>query len=303
MSEHASPGEPVTLGLVERIIALRSLPGAAGLEPGVLASIGAAAEPRRFKAGSLISRRARPLSRAIVPVEGRIVVREPERVRTVEPPSVIGLTHVLARDSAGVDCEALTDCVVLQIEIDDLEDAFEDFPPLLLGVVREFAVRSLAAVDPLTAFENCGAPPIAPAPARPLDLVERIMLLHAITGFGGGTIDAIAELARAAREIRPHEGDVLWREGDEATFMLAVLCGSVAGKGARVASFLAPGCSLVGDLSCFAREARGFTAIAGPNLVALALDRDALLDVWEDHAPAALEFIASLAQRLLRVER
>jgi CRP-like cAMP-binding protein len=291
------PDVPIELGAVERMLALRSFPGATRIEAPALAVLSSIAEARRYPAGAAIVRRGARLTHALVTVEGEMIVHDGAE-RRIAAPRALGIAHLFAHEPCTFGCVAAADSIALRIHLEDLEDVFEDFPSVLVRVVRDLASRALAQ-------EPSSRPLVAAAgtlvPARPLDFVERILALRKLQAIGGGSIDAVAGLARSAREIRLGPGEFLWAEDEEATSMAYLLEGRVRELRGDVETLHEAG-TLVGELDCMAGGRRASRVVADAPLVAIVLDRDAVPDVWEDHIDAALAFLAALGARLLHAD-
>jgi CRP-like cAMP-binding protein len=287
------------MGWAERLAALRALPGwleLAAADLGMLASI---ATPRVAEDGQRLVEPGRPLHSVLVVADGELVVRrpgrEPRRVRTRE---VAGAIAAFAHDPQGIECVSAGSSSVLELPLEDLEDLMEERLSVLMRWLREVSRACLA-------HEKSGAPdlsepPRASAPLAPFGLVERISLLRGTRAFGTAHIDGLASLARAAREVRLEPGEVLYRAGDAAEDIAVVAAGTISAlrpDGRR--SVLSP-YDVAGVLETFGEERRSFDAVADTPATVLLLDRDEMLDVWEDHPDAGIELLRSLCAQLLR---
>jgi CRP-like cAMP-binding protein len=132
-------------------------------------------------------------------------------------------------------------------------------------------------------------------PARPLDLAERILGLRRTFGPELGYIDELAQIARAAEEVRYREGTSLWSVGEHAGHMLVLLSGVVQGSTPHGAVFRVGPRDVLGSLDAISGQPRWFGAVVMQELIALKLDGEVLVDIWEDHPDLAFAFLRFIA--------
>jgi CRP-like cAMP-binding protein len=293
--------EPIELGLVQRIHALRSLWGNAALSTSTLAAVAAHTTAVRIPAGAVLGRDGEAVRVTYAMIEGEVRgSRDGRSIGTFGPRSVVGMIPVLARDPRGFDYVATRDSTALALAADDLLEMIEDHFELMYAALRALAADAIALRLglPDAGFSGKLRPSIE-CPARPLDLIERLLYLRQTFGFHESHIDALAEFARAAVEVRHAAGEKLWSAGDRSTHMLILICGQVRATDAdgRALSF-GPG-DLVGSLDMMAGMPRWFDITVRQDLVALSLDGDLLVDIWEDQPELGFDFLRILGAMLV----
>lgn len=290
------------IGRVERLVALRSFPGWVDLPTGDLATLAEVATPRWFETGARLLEEGQPVSRIYLVVRGELALRRGGvEIGRYGPHTGVGALAAFARDARGYECAALTDTLVLEMHADDLTELFEDRFLVLLRVLQEMAresIRIRRGLRPSAGFPRT-ADPGERCPMRRLDLVERIFFLRQNLAFASGFIDSIAALARSADEVRLPSGQVLWRPGDRADAMIALVCGTVRARTPEGLEFAFGAGDLVGGLDSTAREPRWFEAVVEDGMVGLTLQRDATVDVWEDHPDLGMEVLRGFSAGLL----
>ncbi len=289
------------IGRVERLIAMRSFPGCNDVAASELALLSAVAIPRMVRANEALVTPGRLATSAFLVVEGELVVRRTHReLARIHPRDWKSVLLPFAGD-AELECIAACDSVVLELPVEDLEDVLEDRIALLVRVVAEL---SRASIDlrrriPLHAgFAAETASSAAVLPSRTLDIVERIFFLRQSRAFRGARIDGVTALAEIASELRK-DGRELWCTGDPSGSMLAVLGGSVIASTSHGHRFVFGPGEIVGWLDTMGSQRRWYDAVAGNDFVALALERDAMIDVWEDHPDLGIEALRTLSSAML----
>jgi len=123
-----------------------------------------------------------------------------------------------------------------------------------------------------------------------------------LVAFVDSRLDALADLAKEAQEVRLPAGTALWREGDAASDLWILVAGVVdcASDDDRQRFQLGPG-DAMGTLGALAQMPRWYGAEVSTDLVALRISVEALLDVFEDHFEMALDLIEGLADVILRI--
>lgn len=299
----------VELGVVERLVALRAFPGAHALGSPALVALASIAEPIEVKQGTTFVRPRERVGALYVVVEGavRAVARGRAGPQRIEAQGVVGLAHALARDASGLECVAEVDTIMLQIDVEDLEDVFEDHPGALVLAARELSRRAMTEGHDMLGVAQAprrgGPGPFAPVLDRALDLVERLLFLRSHPVIGAASLDGAAVLASAAVEVRHRRGDVLWSAGAPSSSALYLLSGAVrvpAGKDARrVGPREARAGEALGELECIADLPRRASVTAIHDVHALVIERDAMLDAWEDHVGLGMEVLRALGASLV----
>ncbi len=290
------------VGQMERLLILRSFPGFAELPPEMVNVLADNTRERFFPRGSHLFHAERPVEALQFVVEGRIeLLRRGHRYRELGPRSAVGGIAAFARDLHGYDVIALEDCITLEQRIDDAVDIFEDHFPILRGVLRAVAHEVMQLrrhADDKAGFVETLDP--GPAwPEAPLDFVERMALIRDTMTFARTRVEAIADLAREAQEVRVSAGEDLWTEGDPSAEMYILICGTVDCRTAEGQSFrFGPG-DVIGALDALAAEPRWFTPTVRHDLLALRISNESMYDVFEDNFDIAMDLLEGMAKAVM----
>jgi CRP-like cAMP-binding protein len=293
------------IGPVDRLLYLKATAGLDGLGPDDLYAIAQHFQERFFRKGSLLLEEGTLTDRFFLLVEGEISLRRGGRTyRVMKPPGTAGFLSAISQHPAGTEARAEDDCLVLEMKIDDLHSTLEDSFDLLITLVRNLTgdmaqlQRKLELEGLLTREE----PAETPYPERPLDLVQRLVIMRRGGPFQNASLNPLAELAERAIELRLPPGTVLWEEGDSAEYGINIVHGvvSCAGDGGRRQFRMGPG-SVLGTLETLAQLPRSYRAVTETRVVGLRGNMEVLLDILEDNAElgrAFLEFLASALEKL-----
>ena len=137
---------------------------------------------------------------------------------------------------------------------------------------------------------------------RTLSIFEKI--LHLRRGQTSGVSNAVSagQLSVVADEMRDRSfkaGSVLLREGEAPVAAYSLVRGRVrVSRRGHVLGEVGPGAA-VGIGGILSRDALGLGAVATTDVVALELDRDTLVDIFEDLFPFLLEVIKETSRRHL----
>jgi CRP-like cAMP-binding protein len=292
------------LGWTHRLVALRAVPGWADLPAADLALLASIAAPRRVDAGQTLVREGDSLGSIFVVVDGELAIHRDGGVagRAVAH-DIIGATAGLATDAASWSCVASRASVLLELPIEELEDVLEDRFSILLRWIEETAQRSIALRRGLGSTAGFASTTSLDATSEvpELALIERVWALRQNELLRTGRIDGLTSLARGAREIRLPEGGLLWTTGERADFIALVVSGTLRAATSDGHRFAFARNDLVGELETVSERPRWFDAVAERPTVLLALDRDRMLDIWEDHPDVGIEFLRGLSTALLRL--
>jgi CRP-like cAMP-binding protein len=297
------PFTPIELGPIEQMHALRRLFGvAADLSHEALAGIAQLARAQRVAAGVELAREGEPFPFVYFIIEGQLeLTREGKRVGLFGDGSGVGVMSALARDEAGFGCRTLRESLLLVLRMADLFEMMEDYFDLMHGALRNVAAE---AIHWRRALPDGGFVPHAPIECMecgeaPLGLVQRILHLRRTIGLERSYVDELAELARAARELRVPRGTLLWSVGERADHLLIVISGNVTGLTPEGATFqFGPG-DIVGNLDTISGAPRWFDARVDSDMVALTIDSEAIVDVWEDHPELGFAFLRMFSRLIL----
>ncbi len=119
--------------------------------------------------------------------------------------------------------------------------------------------------------------------SRSIRPVERILYLKKLDMFANLPSPELTALAQNTRERTFKKGEVLLHEGEPVGAIHLIVDGAV--NASRHGTFLGrfgPGAAL-GGLAILARDSHGLHAVAETKTFVLTLERDALLEVCEDH--------------------
>jgi len=290
--------------LRERLLYLRTLPLLGSMPSSELAILAEYARERFFRKGETLLHEGVPAHAIYLIVEGRVqVARRGKAFRLFGPRDAVGVFALLARTDDGVQATAVADTLVLEIHRDALLDAFEDHFSMTHHVLRETSRLLLderGQIPGEIRLPETWDDSIT-CPARPLDLVERIVLLRRSLPFASSSIVALAAIARRSKLMRLEPKVVLWEEGDSAGTALMTICGSLEGssKSGEQHYRFGPG-STLGALDGLAGLPRAYRAVTETEVVALQLRTEDLLDVLEDHVDAAMGLLAVHAAQVIK---
>ena len=129
--------------------------------------------------------------------------------------------------------------------------------------------------------------------------VERILSLKRIPMLAGLPPEDLAAVAEHGRERFFAKGSVLLREGEPIPALYAVLDGRVhvARKGRKLGHVTSAG--FVGGAAIFARDPEGLSAVAETDTLALEVELDAALEIFEDHFPILHHVLREVCRWLL----
>jgi len=292
---------------MERALLLKTL-GHRELSVAEIAVLVEHARERRFRAGETILRSGERVPAFHVLVEGRVRAEGGEYLdgRELGPREDLGLLSLLARREKGVDATTLEDTVTLSFDEEVFFDILEDHFPLTHGLVRYLAHSTLELrrlVPPgtyLAPLEGVLRPP-----DRPLDLVERILLIRRPgSPFEHSGLDAVTQVARQTPEVHFEKGVTIWKSGDRSDHALILVSGTIACTTQwGISRFrVGPGYPL-GNLERFSGDPRWYTATTETPVVAVRTDTEPFLDVVEDHFDMALDLLAGMAKRVIGIRR
>jgi CRP-like cAMP-binding protein len=312
-------------GPVERVLFLRHVRGFTTLPPADLAVLGEYARERVTRRGTALLRAGEPVSAVHLILEGRVRIRRRGReLGTAERGAVVGGELLLSRDPEGLEALTETDAVTLELDRESVVDALEDRFGIFRSVLREFsrelvqllienpaeAPRAAGSDSAATVLLEGSSSPRRPSPEEPrsptegeIDLADRILLVRNRTPFQVCSIDALANMAHRAEELRLPIGDALWRAGDRAHQLLFVVSGAIrcVPRDRGIPFRFGPGHGL-GALEALAGMPRWYDAIVEEPVVALRIDVEHVLDVLEDNVDVGIEVLSYLGRTSVGIQ-
>jgi CRP-like cAMP-binding protein len=289
---------------LERMLHIKRIPMLADLPSSEIAVLADAADERRFARGEVVFREGEPVGSLHFVVRGRLATRRRgQSTGLVGPGGGVGALSLFARDPIGAEVVADEDTLTLEIDADAAWEVLEDRFPILHHIMRE---TSRHAVDLLVRFRldpSAGMPAAASARLGEggIDLVDRIFFLRGLSVFRRSSITALADLARAIAQVRLDPGVVLWREGEPSTSIFLIGSGTLRATSAAGVDFRpGPGFPL-GALESLGERPRWYDVVTETPVVAMQGHMGALVDVFEDNFEMAMDYLAVVAQSMLRV--
>jgi CRP-like cAMP-binding protein len=293
-------------GRVERVLALRSFPGLAEVDPKHLALLADIARERVFPKGTALIVPGTPVPAMHLVRQGSVQVlvdRIPRR--SYGAGAIIGGIAALTRDPKGQHVVAATETRTFEIDKDDFTDVLEESFSLLHSVLRGMLRAARDARRSIPVDAGFSAIPLTEEPARAsseLGIVERAMFVRRLQTYGSARVEALAELAREMTVLRVSAGTELFRAGDPAPYSLLVYSGVVSCETDTGQRFRLGPDSVVGGVDSISFDPRWYHATAETNLVALRADTEHLMDVIEDHPDMGLDMLRSAARILAELQ-
>jgi CRP-like cAMP-binding protein len=267
-----------------------------------LAALAAHVRAVRIRAGTRLVEADQPVTTVYLVLEGELASAYNDRiVYTFGPTDAMGILPALARKRSGFAAWATEDTLALSWRVEDMLEVFEDHFELLHAVLRGLAQEGIELrkqLPPHGGFSN-DLRTHFDCDTRRLDLVERILCLRHTFGLESSHIDELAELARAAGEVRHPAGAKLWSSGDASDSILIIMRGTLHGQSPEGIRFrIGPG-DIAGGLGTVAELPRWYDATAGEPIIALTLSREVLVDLLEDQPDLGFDFLHLMAAMLL----
>jgi CRP-like cAMP-binding protein len=289
---------------IERLIYLKSIPGAAGLDSLTLSLMISQMNERRYKAGDKIISADKCPTTIHTIVEGSAEVHAPDGQRYVAGPRQdLGFGLILSRSETSVDIIALEDTLTLECPADVIFDTFEnnfDFARQMITATAQMLLE-IRKQNPLLLPEAVHDANIV-CPARRLDLIEKLIVMRIAAPFRGRHLDGLMEMARRSHESRLAPGDRLWLTGEKAREINMLMCGEVYCRMEDGREFTLRRGQPVGNVEALAGQPRWYDAHAGTECVMLRLDIDAYFDVMEDRTGMMMDMIAFLTKNLVAMQ-
>jgi CRP-like cAMP-binding protein len=296
--------DPPTLGPLERVLALRTLPLFHGVRPRQLAALAQHMRECVMRRGTVLYGAGDAMRHAYLLTDGRVREQCDGSAGAVcEAPAALGLVHVLAGRPAQTPAVAETDVAALVIDASALFYVLEEHFSVVLHVHAMLAAEIAAAQTRLA----CYAPPPAdmgPAPmptdSDEFDLVSCLLGLQRASELRGLGVAVLAALLRDHRQLRCAAGDELFAAGAHTSSFIVLARGEVrCTPSTSEGHFRAQPGDLLGRDAALAGLAHQYTAVAETPVAALAIDAQVFWDVAEDHFHVSRAALAMSAAHLL----
>lgn len=291
------------IGILERVLHLKTIPAARRLPNEALAALAEAARERFFAKGAVVFEEMAEAASIHVILDGRIrMFRGDIGLASAGPGTPLGALGVLGRAPMGLRGVAELDTFSLELERDAFLETCEDHFVIVHALLRYLARW---VVDVERQEGRLGPPPGECKPPRralggDLDLVERIFYLRQFRVFSGASINALAEMSRGLTEVRFGAGVPLWKAGDPSPYSLLIVDGEVEcvtpETGQRFRACAGWG---LGAMDAIGELPRVHDAVTATPVVALHGPTEGLIDVFEDNTSMAMGFLSLLAQGIL----
>jgi CRP-like cAMP-binding protein len=278
---------------VKRLLALRQFDGFSDIDLGELATLADNVYERAFEPGAIVVNAGAKFVGAYLILQGQL--EAPGRIWG--PRQLAGGLEMIAGRPSLNRIVATKPTRALLLPSLNFAELLEDNYGVLSTTRRRIA-REMVSYD---------SAPFTPAiatriEARPLGLVDRIVVLRSYLPIAQGKLQAIAALAQASAELHVPPGTQLHRAGDESAGPLVVVNGRVRLL-RRSGSEIVATSAVLGALEALAEVPHTDDAFAVTPVRALRVPAAALFDVMEDHTDFAIEVVRRLASALLDVHR
>lgn len=298
-----TPATARFVGPLERLIYLKSLPNFGDLSSTSLAAIAEHVQERFYREGDRLILSDRAVGAVYFIVEGQASVTFRGRhVTRVRPPNGVGFLGLMAGLSGGVEAVADVDTLALELSAEVLWDLLEDNFQLAYGGIRQLSRQLRALRQRLPSRLKDDLPKSsAPLPDRPLDLVERLLVMRQSTVFRGCNLDALAEISRRMCEVRAEPEAVLWERGEPARFGVTIVRGIVRCEEEAGHEWRAGDGFGLGYLDAMSDLPRAYRAVAETPLLGLRGENEVFVDVLEESPGMVKDMLGFLSRSLLEL--
>jgi CRP-like cAMP-binding protein len=293
-------GSDLSARRVERVLALRSFPGLAEVDPVHLGLLADVAKERVFAKGAAVLTPNDPVRAMHLIRSGELsVFRNGVPTRRYRSGGIIGGIAALTRDPRGQHVVATADSRTFELDGDDFFDVLEESFSLLHGSLRGILRSALEVRLAIPGDAGYRGEVVAvPRTALELGLVERVMFVRGLATYGQARVEALAELAREMTLVRAPAGTVLHSIGDAAPHSLLLYSGVIACETKSGQRFRLGADSVVGGMDSISGERRWYNAVTETDVVALRSDTSHLMDVIEDNPDMGIDMLRSAARIL-----
>jgi CRP-like cAMP-binding protein len=264
-----------------------------------------------YPAGSVIYSQGEPSQHVTYVIRGEVELRaQGEQPWRFGSRSAIGGLDAFQEHPYSRTAVALADTLVLRIRYEDWMELLEDNFDFAKSAVHFFyrGLEGLSAeVAPEEVYPPLGEERLSSLrTAHTLGLVERLQVLRAAEPFRRIRMQVLVRLAEASSERHLEAGEVLAEPGQTAGMIYLVARGAVeAARSKPPAVFSHLAGNTVHTYPAFGDEEASYRTRALEQTLLLALRKEDLFDVMEDHADVTrvlLAFGAAERQRLMRIK-
>lgn len=294
-----------SLGPIERVVYLRTLPLFGSMPTQDLAAIAEWTEEREFAAGETLLEEGAAVESLHILARGTArMSRGAQAFRVFGPRDAVGLIGLLARDERGVRAVALERCTTLELGRRPLLRMFEERFQIFQHLLREVAGLLLQESGEVAGGGDGSEDPAwaaQPGALDRVDLVDRMQWLGTALRFARSHPLSLAELARTAEVRRVPAGGIVQYAGDVAETVAIPVSGRLAVDSPGMGRSRAAMGAALGVFEAFAQQGYRLDVLAEEPSTVLVVRRETVLDAFEDHAGLALDCLAEVASRLLAV--
>lgn len=289
------------VGPFDRLLYLKQLPGLSDLPLGELGVLARQLTERQFAKGEKLLSEGTPIESLYVIVEGSVrLEREGQFEEISGPQQGVGFMHWLANVKDGIDAIAEKDVLALEMPSLALLEILEDHFSFYLTMVQSL---SQILHDKLPNTVDGGIKRRWDRdlilPDRPLDIVERIVLLRRSPILKDVGLETIANLASDLSEKKYKANNQLWKVGDSSENFVIVLSGRIRCTTPNGKHFLAEGGHFMGAIESFALKPYWYDAVAETSVTVFEGATSNFLDALEDNFEMAMTFLGSIAEEYL----
>ncbi|NNM32106.1 MAG: cyclic nucleotide-binding domain-containing protein, partial [Gemmatimonadetes bacterium] len=282
----------------DRVLYLKTLPGVSDLKVGELAVLARQSRERFFKKGEVLLKEGEEIQSVFLLVEGRVRVEKDGGVEMMAgPQDDVGTIHFLARSEGGVSAVAEADTLALEIPTAALLEILEDHFSIFLSFIRSFAtlVYEHLLETPDGARKSIWSEDLH-LPDRPLDLVEKMVLLRRSHIFNDVSLETIAQLASSMQQTTFAAGHRIWSAGEPADEVQLILRGTVQCEVEKTGNvFTAAAGYPLGNIESMAQQRRWYDAVAQTEVTVLRGNASRFVDAMEDQFDFAMTFLTAMA--------
>jgi len=295
-------GEPVRIGIRDRVLTMRAYPMLEGLDDEALLQLAEYGSNKSYADGEIISAEGEPTRMLCLIIEGEVLVsRDGQVLTTRKTGEAYGGLPLLAREPSTL-AVALGKTSTLEVPAAAFEAALTTNFSLLRTMLRQLGSSVLAMRGNLpTDAHRTTEVDEGSYYVEPLSMVQRLIQVRQ-GGFRHMNMEALVDMARGMNETRHPAGTLIWSAGDPSSYALHVDVGKVRctepdGKHASVGRGFT-----IGVLDVWSGS-RVYEARAETPLIAFRIDMEDFLALLEAHPEVGLDLLRGFAQDLLRGSR